>query len=222
MQNVLADLCVESEAATAAMMRLARAYDARSEDGEAPVRPAGHRRGEVLGVQALAAARGRGARVPGRQRLRRGSRRCRGSTASRRSTASGRAAATSSVSTSCAPWRRAPRSSTRSSPRSTAPAAAIRASTGSSMNLRDDLRDVGSGRSARARPRRAHGAGAPGLAARARRRSRRRRGVLRLAPRRRAPPRLRHAAAGLPLHPHHRTGTASRLKPRISRIRGSV
>ena len=34
MQNVLADLCVESEAATAAMMRLARAYDARSEEGE--------------------------------------------------------------------------------------------------------------------------------------------------------------------------------------------
>ena len=34
MQNVLADLCVESEAATAAMMRLARAYDARGEEGE--------------------------------------------------------------------------------------------------------------------------------------------------------------------------------------------
>jgi putative acyl-CoA dehydrogenase len=32
MQNVLADLCVESEAATAAMMRLARAYDAGPDD----------------------------------------------------------------------------------------------------------------------------------------------------------------------------------------------
>jgi len=32
MQNVLADLCVESEAATAAMMRLARAYDAGAAD----------------------------------------------------------------------------------------------------------------------------------------------------------------------------------------------
>jgi putative acyl-CoA dehydrogenase len=32
MQNVLADLCVESEAATAAMMRLARAYDADRHD----------------------------------------------------------------------------------------------------------------------------------------------------------------------------------------------
>ena len=32
MQNVLADLCLESEAATAAMMRLARAYDADADD----------------------------------------------------------------------------------------------------------------------------------------------------------------------------------------------
>jgi len=35
MQNVLADLCVESEAATAAMLRLARAYDARGDEREA-------------------------------------------------------------------------------------------------------------------------------------------------------------------------------------------
>jgi putative acyl-CoA dehydrogenase len=35
MQNVLADLCVESEAATAAMLRLARAYDARGDEHEA-------------------------------------------------------------------------------------------------------------------------------------------------------------------------------------------
>ncbi|MDX2165945.1 MAG: isovaleryl-CoA dehydrogenase [Deltaproteobacteria bacterium] len=35
MQNVLADLCVESEAATAVMMRLAHAYDARADEGEA-------------------------------------------------------------------------------------------------------------------------------------------------------------------------------------------
>jgi putative acyl-CoA dehydrogenase len=33
MRNVLADLCVESEAATAAAMRLARAFDRRAEDG---------------------------------------------------------------------------------------------------------------------------------------------------------------------------------------------
>ena len=35
MQNVLADLCVESEAATAAMMRLARAYDTPRDEAEA-------------------------------------------------------------------------------------------------------------------------------------------------------------------------------------------
>ena len=35
MQNVLADLCVESEAATAAMMRLARAYDESADDDAA-------------------------------------------------------------------------------------------------------------------------------------------------------------------------------------------
>ena len=74
MQNVLADLCVESEAATAAMMRLARAYDAGAER-----RPAERRFArlatavvQVLGLQARAAARRRGARVPRRQRLRRG------------------------------------------------------------------------------------------------------------------------------------------------------
>ena len=32
MQNVLADLCIESEAATITMMRLARAFDARASD----------------------------------------------------------------------------------------------------------------------------------------------------------------------------------------------
>ncbi|MGD9763566.1 MAG: isovaleryl-CoA dehydrogenase [Candidatus Binatia bacterium] len=35
MQNVLADLCIESEAATTAMMRVARAYDANGDEGEA-------------------------------------------------------------------------------------------------------------------------------------------------------------------------------------------
>ena len=68
MQNVLADLAVESEAATATAFRVARAYD---EDGRA-VPPLRHRGHEVLGLQAGAAARERGARVPRRQRLRRG------------------------------------------------------------------------------------------------------------------------------------------------------
>ena len=68
MVNVLADLAVESEAATATALRLARAYD---EDGPAAA-ALRHRGDEVLDLQARDAARGRGARVPGRQRLRRG------------------------------------------------------------------------------------------------------------------------------------------------------
>ena len=50
MQNVLADLAIESEAATAAAMRVARAYD----EGDAAVPPLRHRRDEVLGLQARA------------------------------------------------------------------------------------------------------------------------------------------------------------------------
>ena len=67
--NVLADLAIESEAATAAALRVARAYDEPDEGGVPAVRHRGH---EVLGVQARRAARGRGARVPRRQRVRRG------------------------------------------------------------------------------------------------------------------------------------------------------
>ena len=69
MRNVLADLAIESEAATVAALRVARAYDSDAEAALPSVRHRGH---EVLGVQARGAARGRGARVPGRQRLRRG------------------------------------------------------------------------------------------------------------------------------------------------------
>ena len=68
MQNVLADLAIESEAATATAMRIARAYD--EDDGAVPALR--HRGVEVLGLQARAPARRRGARVPGRQRLRGG------------------------------------------------------------------------------------------------------------------------------------------------------
>ena len=68
MVNVLADLALESEAATATALRLARAYD----EGDTRVPPLRHRGREVLGLQARDAARGRGAGVPRRQRLRRG------------------------------------------------------------------------------------------------------------------------------------------------------
>ena len=68
MRNVLADLCVESEAATLTALRLARAYD-RGETAFARRRDGGR---EVLGLQARPRPRRRGARVPRRQRLRRG------------------------------------------------------------------------------------------------------------------------------------------------------
>ncbi len=68
MRNVLADLAIESEAATAVAFRIARAYD----EADAPLPPLRHRGDEALGLQARPPARDRGAGVPGRQRLRRG------------------------------------------------------------------------------------------------------------------------------------------------------
>ena len=74
MRNVLADLCIESEAATATAMRLARAYDEAAAGDARRRRLQADRDGdrEVLGLQARAGARVRGARVPRWQRLRRG------------------------------------------------------------------------------------------------------------------------------------------------------
>ncbi len=72
MQNVVADLAVESEAATALAIRLAAAVDnldRPARGGAAADRAAA---GEVLGLQAHPDDGGRGAGVPGRQRLRRG------------------------------------------------------------------------------------------------------------------------------------------------------
>ncbi len=81
MRNVLADLCLESEASTALAMRLARAYDeaarrrrrrrGRSSDAQLFKR-AGDGGRQVLDVQARPEPRVRGAGVPRRQRLRRG------------------------------------------------------------------------------------------------------------------------------------------------------
>ncbi len=72
MQNVVADLAVESEAATAlgdAAGRGRRRPRRPARGGAAPDRAAA---GEVLGLQAHPDDGGRGAGVPGRQRLRRG------------------------------------------------------------------------------------------------------------------------------------------------------
>jgi alkylation response protein AidB-like acyl-CoA dehydrogenase len=68
MQNVLADLALESEAATALGMRLAGAVDR----GGARVAAAGPAGGQVPGVQAHPGGAGRGPGMPGRQRLCRG------------------------------------------------------------------------------------------------------------------------------------------------------
>ena len=72
MRIVLADLALESEAATVLGMRLAHAVDdAASRDAPRGSRVAA---GQVLGLQAHRADGRRGAGVPGRQRLRRGER----------------------------------------------------------------------------------------------------------------------------------------------------
>ena len=74
MQAVLADLALESEAATAGALRLARAHE-QAHAGDAAGRAAApdrRPRPEVLDLQARAAARRGGARVPGRVRLHRG------------------------------------------------------------------------------------------------------------------------------------------------------
>ena len=68
MQNVLADLAIESEAATTALYRVARAFD-EGDETLASLCDGGH---EVLDLQARRRSRRRGARVLRRQRLRRG------------------------------------------------------------------------------------------------------------------------------------------------------
>ena len=72
MQNVLADLAVESEAATVLALRLAAAVDDLADPHEAALRRIALPAGQVLGLQAHAGHDRGGARVPGRQRLRRG------------------------------------------------------------------------------------------------------------------------------------------------------
>ena len=51
MQNVLADLALESEAATALMLRLARAYDQAGDEARTGLRPHRHGRRQVLDLQ---------------------------------------------------------------------------------------------------------------------------------------------------------------------------
>ena len=69
MRNVLADLALDSEAATVSAMRVARAYD---EPGEADFRRFATAVMKYWAHQTCPGACGRVARVPGRQRVRRG------------------------------------------------------------------------------------------------------------------------------------------------------
>ena len=73
MRNVLADLAIESEAALALSMRVARAVDAAPRDPrEAALRAHRHGDRQVLDLQARTGLRQRSAGMPRRRRLRRG------------------------------------------------------------------------------------------------------------------------------------------------------
>ena len=74
MRNVLADLALEDEAATALALRLARAFDAERGESGRGVRTTGDAGAQVLGVQACAADARRGDRSARGQWLRRESR----------------------------------------------------------------------------------------------------------------------------------------------------
>ena len=211
MRNVLADLALESEAATVTAMRLARAYD-EATTAEAAFKRIATAVAQVLGVQARVRPRRRGAGVPRRQRLRGGVGHAAAVPRGAAQRRSGRARATSSRSTSCAPWSRRPR-------RLTAFFAEVEQAAGADARLdAPHRRDQGRVRRARdaraARPPhgREHGAGPAGLAARAPRPARGRRRVLRLAPGWRRWPRVRHPARRRGLRGDHRPPSSPRLR----------
>ncbi len=120
MQNVLADLCVESEAATISALRLARAYDevAGGDEDAHRFRRLANAVLKYWICKRGPGARRRGARVPGRQRVRRGVRDAAACIAKARCPRSGRGRATCSASTCCERWSGTPRASRPSSPRS--------------------------------------------------------------------------------------------------------
>ena len=166
-------------------LRLARAYDEAASDERDLFKRLATAVAQVLDLQARARARRRGARVPRRQRLRRGVGHAARSTARRRSTRSGRARATSSRSTSCARWRASPR---RSSVPRRGRLAARRRRRGSTRYVADARASSPTSRTLEA----ARGASSSGmalalqaLAARPPRAAGRGRRVLRLAPGRR-------------------------------------
>ena len=193
MRNVLADLCIESEAATALAMRLARAYDEAARRRAAPRSSAWPPRSASTG--SASAARGHAFEAmeclggngyveeSGMPRLYReaplqldlgglGQRH-----RARRPARAGRVAGGA---------RGVPRRGRRGGRRRRAPRRVRRRAARRVRRPRGD-------RAARAARRRAHGARAAGLAARPPRPAGRRRRVLRLAPGRRRRPAVRHA-----------------------------
>lgn len=131
MQNVVADLAVESEAATALAMRLASAVDRPDDAHEVALR----RIALPWRSSGSASARPRWWPRPWSAWAATATSRspaCRCCSASRLSTPSGRARATSTRSTSCAPSAASPRCCTPGSPRSVPPAAVTAGWTGRS------------------------------------------------------------------------------------------
>ena len=108
MRNVLADLALESEAATALAMRLAAAVDAPDDPHEAALRRIALPLAKFWVCKRTPAMVAEALGVPGRQRLRRGVGAAADVSRERRSTPSGRARATSTHSTCCARWRASP------------------------------------------------------------------------------------------------------------------
>ena len=166
MQNVLADLAVESEAATISSLRLARAYDEAHRRRRRRPRPSSGSPTPCSSTGSASAARPRGRvpRVPRRQRLRRGVRDAPPLPRERRSPRSGRARATSSASTSCGRWCKNPDSVEAFFAEVDEGAGEPRLDAYVADASRADLAGHGRDRVARPPAGRADGARAPGLA----------------------------------------------------------
>ena len=212
MRNVLADLCLESEATTALAMRLARAYDEAHADAQAGedatdaqlFKRLATARGQVLDLQARPQPRLRVARVPGRQRLRRGV---------------GHAPPVPRGAAGLDLGGLGQRHEPRRPARADAYAAIARGLPGRGRGgravpsrrldarvkeLKDQFADPADARDPRPARGRRHGPVPAGLAARTPRAAGGGRCLLRLAPRRRRRPGVRHAAGGQRLRGHHR------------------
>ena len=124
MQNVLADLCLDSEAATATALRLA-APSTRATTPSGGSRPPSRSTGSARPRRRSSPRRSSASAATATSR----SRGCRASSARARSTRSGRGRGTSTASTCCARSSGSPRAWRRSAPSSRSPVAPTRTST---------------------------------------------------------------------------------------------